>query len=388
MQEQGICRLLDKVSELVDTPENKKRRELWDQSSYADQWRGIPTNKANRSGSVPVTLGIEYSMWSKILDFDLVEFFTNPTAHLEGQLRIKIHKFQNFSDDTPIDKTIYIFLGTSFEVSLFGLRTIYKRDQDPWIDRTPIFDSPKDIGLHPYPSFRESGMMPLAHRMFERITGLIRDDFSVIFPTWMRGPFGVAVCLRGMEDFLTDMLLSPSFAHRLLEFVTESRKRWDIERAKFLGVELEMGMLDNDDVNSPNLSPKLYEGMVLPYEKELHDFYGGISYWHSCGNIAPLIRAIRQIPKTDMLQVGPWTDLDAVLEVFGESTPLEVCLHPMRDVYMATQEDMISVIRKIMSQSGNTPITIRADTFQEVYGVDQDIERIKRWVSIAQRETR
>lgn len=381
-----VRRLLDKVSCLAESNENQRRRRLWGKDSYADQWRGIPTRELRESGTVPITIGIEYSLWAKLLGFDLVNFYTNPVTYLESQLRIKIYKFQHFRDDTPLDKTIYIFLGTSFEVSLFGIKTIYKRDQDPWIDHTPVVSGPHDIPRLRQPDFDKSGLMPLAHRMYETISNSVSDDFLVVFPTFMRGPFGVAVCLRGLEEFLTDMLLHPDYAHGLLEFATKARKRWDQQRARFLRNHIEIGMLDNDDVNTPTISPSLYEDFVLPCEKDMSDFYGGISYWHSCGDITPLLTGIRQIPGIEMLHLGPWTDISRGRQVFGESVPLEICLHPVRDIYGANEEQMRSTLRRILRESEPAPITIRADTFQRVYGVGRDIAKIQRWITVAREE--
>ena len=102
-------------------------------------------------------------------------------------------------------------------------------------------------------------------------------------------------------------------------------------------VSIQVGSLYNDEVNVPLLSPQLYEKFILPYEIELSKFYGVISYWHSCGNTAPLLRLIRCIPHLQMIHISPWTDLEqSVADLADSGIALEVVLHPLVDVQKAT----------------------------------------------------
>jgi len=84
----------------------------------------------------------------------------------------------------------------------------------------------------------------------------------------------------------------------------------------------------------------MYKELVLPYEKELCEFHGGISYWHSCGDITLLLELIREIPEIELLHVGPWTSLEAAARIF-KNTPLEKCLHPVRDVQISLTQRLV-----------------------------------------------
>ncbi len=42
---------------------------------------------------------------------------------------------------------------------------------------------------------------------------------------WLRSPFGIAMYLYGMQEFLIAMMLDPEGAHRLLNCITHSRKK-------------------------------------------------------------------------------------------------------------------------------------------------------------------
>lgn len=383
MNRENIKHLCEKINDLSDTPRNQERKKLWGQSTYVDQWRGLPPR--DMSYGIPFTIGLEWAMWAKVLNFDIKRYYTEGEMYLEARLRQKIYKLSQFEDDTPIDKTIDIWLGSPFELSLFGIMPVYLPDEEPWIARTPVIHNEEDLKRMKYPDFYKSGLMPQAHKMYDEIKDLVeKEDFTVGFPTWMRGPFGVAAFLRGMENLLVDMKLKPKFVHKLMRFVVDSRKQWFIERAKFLGNGIGKGILDNDDVNCPTLSPEMYKEFVLPYEKELCEFHGGISYWHSCGDITLLLKLIREIPEIELLHVGPWTNLEAAARIF-KNTPLEKCLHPVKDVQSATEKEIEHNLKKMIRVAKNGSITIRADGIQVLHSLKQDLEKVKLWISIAGR---
>ena len=383
MNRENIQHLCERVTDLTGTLRNQERKKLWGRSSYLDQWRGLPHRDISRG--IPITIALEMAMWAKVLNFDIKLYYTKGRAYLEARLRKKIYEFQQFKDDTPIDKTIDIWLGSAFELSLFGLMPVYLPDEEPWIPRTPVIHNEEDLKRIKYPDFYKSGLMPQAHKMYDEIKELVeREGFLVGFPTWMRAPFGVAAFLRGMENLLVDMKLKPKFVHKLMRFIVDSRKQWFTERAKFLGTGIGKGILDNDDVNCPTLSPEMYKELVLPYEKELCEFHGGISYWHSCGDITLLLELIRELPEIELLHVGPWTSLEAAARIF-KNTPLEKCLHPVRDVQNATKEEIEHNLKEVIRVAKNASVTLRADGIQVLHSLKQDLEKVKFWISLTQR---
>lgn len=383
---QNIKRLLQEVGEIADSDRNRQLERIWQPSEDAvrDSWRGTPrpVGSAGFKG-IPITVEPEKAMWAKILGFRVKDFYTIPEVYLEYSLKIAKYKFQEFEDDAPVGKSVDIWLGSAFEPSLFGVETVYLEDKSPWIGKNPIIKKEEDLDSLEYPDFYKSGSMPLAHRFYEHIRELVNEDFNITFPCWMKGPFGTAVHLRGMKELLIDMMVRPDFVHKLMRFITESRKRWTEERAKYLGVKVGRGDLDNDEVNCPTLSPKTYQEFVLPYEKDLCEFHGGISYWHSCGDTTRLLPLIKEIPKLGMLHIGPWTDLSKAVEVFGSTVPFEICLHPVRDVLLATEASMKSKLTEIVKTCGKMAYTARADGLDAIGALDSAVSQVKLWIRVA-----
>jgi uroporphyrinogen-III decarboxylase len=324
-------------------------------------------------------------MWGDMLGFRADQYYSDPLVYLINYLKIMIYRYENWDEETGVAKEIPIWLGVTLESSLFGADTIYEDNEYPWIDRKPVITDESDLTKLEKVDFFHSGLMPLAHRFYEVIGDLTDDDFNVVFPEWGRSPFGVATHLRGYENFLTDMIQNPGFAHRTLTLITEKRKEWITERAKFLGRKIGKGNIYNDEVNCPTLSPELYEEFALPYEVELSDFHSGILYWHSCGDTTRLLPFIAKIGTLEMFHVGPWTDVGRAVETFDGKVPLEICLHPLRDVQKATSSQMEAKIVEIAYSCKDTPYSVRADGLQVIDDLDSDLTRIREWMTLANR---
>jgi hypothetical protein len=80
------------------------------------------------------------------------------------------------------------------------------------------------------------------------------------------------------------------------------------ERVKFLKKNLGKGNVFNDEVNCPYLFPAHYEESVLSSEIELSDFYGGMLYFHRCGDAAKPLPMIGKIKTIEIFSGGPRTD--------------------------------------------------------------------------------
>jgi len=389
-----IRRLADQVRRIAREPKNAEKAAYWQPAAETarDHWRGTPRPRRELPRA-PITVEPEITMWAKILGFQITDFYQDPVCYLVNSLRMMVFRYQHWEDETAIGLQMPIWLGVTLESSLFGARTVLQKDEYPWLDREPVIRTEEDLDRLEYPDFRSSGLMPQAHRYYEVLRETLDEDFTVTFPEWGRSPFGVAFHLRGYENLAADMALNPEFAHRLLSFLTEARRRWTRERAQFLGRPVDKGNLYNDEVNTPSMSPDMYERFALPYEQELSEFHGGILYWHSCGDTTAMVDRVARIPGLEMFHVGPWTDGAVCMGVFGGKMPLEFCLHPFQDVQHADEPAREKRLRAIAEACGGAPYTVRADGMQMIHGpgaagVEAGLRGIRDWISTADRVLR
>jgi len=380
--------LMDQVREIHESPENQARAVHW-QIIPHDRWepafiRALPASRDG--GSIPFVVEPGLTMWAEILGFDTKAYFEDPLTYLTAQLEMKVYHAQHFKDDMYIDKSLRLLFATLLEGSVLGVPYGFTKQGHPWLDylNPPIQDR-EDLKKLAPPDFFGSGIMPLVHCFYTEMTEALDDDFLVQFPDWIMGPFGVACELRGFDQFLVDLLLDLEFAQQLLRFIVEARLSWQAECDHFLGVERTRGLMGDDDVNCPTLSPTLYRDVILPLEMELGEHYGGIFYWHSCGNTTRLLDDIARIPVLDLFHCGPWTDVAAACRVMGgRGVSLEICVDPVDKAQMASPDDQKRLLQEIVAQiPEDVDCYIKLDSLEVIRDLPTELAAIHNWIDAA-----
>jgi uroporphyrinogen decarboxylase len=150
-----------------------------------------------------------------------------------------------------------------------------------------------DLETYPWPDVedpaRYAGLRERAHDLHEN-TG-----YAVCGSTADTTIFDRAWMLRGMEQFLSDLLLDPAFASALLEKVAEIQFR---RHACFLaeaGAYLDVVMIADDmgTQHGPLIRPQLYRRLVKPlhrrYVELIRRHTPARIVVHACGSIADLV---------------------------------------------------------------------------------------------------
>lgn len=128
------------------------------------------------------------------------------------------------------------------------------------------------------------------------------SDYSVIADIMCRGPFELAVKLRGYEKAMTDFYLEPTFIQALLEKITDtSIILWD---GYLNAIENRCQIVcQGDDLGMQTallISPDIYRQFVKPCHKRIYDFIHTKTdakiFMHSCGAIRDII--------PDLIEVG------------------------------------------------------------------------------------
>jgi len=377
--------LFDEVEKVIESPRNLANKRFW-KSRIAwprDMWRGFPRLKPSQG--IPILVFPDNALWAKILRVDLREYYSSPEVHLKTQLKMNIYHFNHWEDNMYYAGNLFIWFGVITELSFFGPKIRFFPGREAWIESPPLLEKKENLASLKHPDFYKSGLMPKIHEFYERVSELTDERFKVLFPMWVRGPFCIAAHLRGLDNIIIDMLEDPKFVHRLMGFITDSEKAWAKERAKFLNSTIEKTFLFNDEVGLPIVTPEMYEEFILPYEIDLSNFYGGIIYWHSCGDTTNFVKSINKIPGLKMFHIGPKTNVLKAAQVFTPDVSLDVDLDPFRDVLEADEEKMEEKIEEIVDVCAekDVPFCIRADGFQPVHTLKEDLPRINLWVNIA-----
>lgn len=381
-----IKNLLEKYLEIVTSEENKNNMKYWenaDEPFFYERWRGRSLRKEN----VPFTIAMDISGYSKVLNINCKDYYTDPKEHLISQLRYAIWEFENLKCHRYFEKKVFIAFGSIFDASMFGAKAIYQSDQAPWFDeKNPILKEKENIHkIKPF-DFYKSGLCKKAHEFYETIKEIISDyDIEVMFPLDIKGPFGVAVMLRGFNQLLLDIYDDPTFFKYLLGFITDYKKQFAKKRADFLGEMPPKCYLFNDEISTPTISNQIYEEFILPYELELSQLCSGARYWHSCGFTDKFYESINTIPNLRMMHIGPWSDIKKAVEVFSKKDiVLEICLNSIRDVYEKNTVETKDKLKSIKDMcEGKIRYSVRADGFAILNSIEFSLKKIREWNNIA-----
>lgn len=349
MSDKEINNLINKFINYIESEKNQEKKKFWsieDQVAKDIYSRQSP-RKLDELDRVPVTAGPLNSLFANIFSFSLKELYNNPKIWLKNYLNNYLYRFKNMPDDLYYDKELPLYLGPQLPWTLYGLKSIYFDDREPELDkRKPMLEKKEELKKMKMPDFHESGIMPLVHRMFEDVNELLNGRIRLIFPGYNRGPFGVALVLRGTQNLLLDMRTDPDFVHHLMRFLTDSRLQWEKEKTLFLKEEVKKVDLWNDEVAIPTISPKYYREFILPYEKEISENQG-IGYWHSCGDTTLLAGDISTLKDLTMYHISSWTNLEKAMSD-AANLKIEFGLNPQKYIQDANESDMKAKVAETM----------------------------------------
>ncbi len=383
-----IRALMDQVRAICESQQNQARARLWQVVPH-EQWepafiRTLPAPR--RGGKIPFVVEPALAMWAAILGFDLKRYYSDPLTYLTAQLEMKVYHASHFPDDTYIDKSVRLIFATLLEGSVMGVPFAFTEQGHPWLDyRHPPIKDERDLAKLTKPDFYVSGIMPRVHRFYAEMSEALDDDFLVKFPDWIMGPFGVACELRGFDQLLVDLIADRDFARRLLRLIVEARLAWQAACDAFLGIKRTRGLLGNDDVGCPTISPALYREAILPFEVDLCEHYGGIFYWHSCSDTTPLLFDIARIPTLDLFHCGPWTDVGKACRVMGgRGIPLEIMIETVDKVQMAPPAAQKQYLAEIIARiPDSVNCYLKVDSLEITRDLKTDLAAIESWIRVA-----
>jgi len=391
-----LKRLFEETSGIIESPENKRRLEMWPLHFKPSAYEpGLipPLDPALREEKrPPLSADWDRINWSRLLGFDIERYFKEPRYYLKWTLKINLFRFRNFPDDTPLTYTIPIFLSVAMEPSLFGVPVLYSTEHEPlFTSEGAVVREWKDLSKIDVPDFYRSGLMPLAHRFYEELREIAPGEWRVEFPVWLRGPFGVACWIRSMQKLLIDLIENPSMVHELMDLIVESRKDYTNRRRRVMGEDdIEHGCADNsmanDEVCVPIVSPRLCEEFILPYEKTLEEFHGGIHWWHSCGNKTPLVKAIqRTFNSVDFMDFALWSDdLFTAVRNLNDGIPFHVRPHA-GDILERNEDIVRNTLAGIYTICRGRNFALRVDGLQPPEPTRDHVTAMQRYLSVARR---
>lgn len=353
-------------------------------------------NKAVIANSRPIRLkfGIGRSVYARAFGFKTMDYFNDPEICLTVQLRWKLFNFHVMRDDTDFHTDVGQDFSTAYEPSFFGLNSIIEEGKEPTYGKA-VIKEPEDLKKLSIPDFYTSGMMPRVHETYRALRELCDDKLHVFFPGWSRGPWSIATIIRGFNELFIDCVDDPNFVKAMMQFIVDSRLSWDKQRMDFLGIKPDdknyrwmycvyrrnwNGDLFEDEVDSTLFSPYMNRELIIPYQKQMSDFYGGSGYYHSCGNLTPFLKDISTLNIQFIQHISGWTDYKTAAEAMPPNVVLQCSLNATDDILLADDERMRARLRSLVDNSRGRTVDICPDALYE--GGWDTIGKVKRMIEI------
>lgn len=359
-----ISRLIDQLREAVESDENKSR--------------GLRMPAAVFAIEEPIT-------WTKLFNFDVNHYLTDPEFYFEQTLKQKLWRWNNFPDDQmKLTLDVPAWLGHYPEYTYAGMEVYFDSQGVPILQEDhPLSKSP-DLSLLEPVDFYKTGWMPRVLKWYDDLLKIADGRVNVPFGMkWWRGGLDLAVQLRGYDNFIIDTYERPEFIHDLMKFLTDQRCRWHEAYWKHFGLEKQKASTGDDWINVPFITPDMFADFVLPYLLQIEEFHCGIDHVHSCGNQTPIQHYLLELKTLNGFEVSPWSDLDGSLANIPEDKWLGVALHP-NEVLCATPDEMEAKLREVTSKCRGRKYNINTSGLTPITPYPRDyVDRIRIWTEIA-----
>lgn len=280
----------------------------------------------------PVALIVDSPWIPGFLGISEIEYFTEPEAWLDANLRV-VRQFP----DVIFVSGFWVEYGMATEPSAFGCRVSWWSDGPPSVH--PILTDLSQASDLKVPHPENDGLMPFVLHLQRWAQKRIEPLGYSIRMVAARGPLALATHLRGVTEFLMDIILDPDASHKFLDLCTDTVIRWLQAQAENLpDVE---GILVLDDIPGL-LSPADYEEFAHPYLKRIFDaFPGALKIYHNDADTQPFAERLAEAG-FDILNFAYGFDIADAYRRIGGKVTLMGNVPPLGTLARGTADEVLA----------------------------------------------
>ena len=173
---------------------------------------------------------------------------------------------------------------------------------------------------------------------------------STLIMGWIEGPAAEAADLRGVNNFLLDIMDDEDYVCGLMDLCVQVG-------IDFAQAQIEAGAdtIGIGDAVASQLSPRIYNRLVQPREKQMVDAVhqsGARVRLHICGNIKHLLPGIAGLG-VDILDVDHMVDMAEARKAVGNKAALAGNLDPVAGVCNSDPERIRAATREVYNKVNN-----------------------------------
>ena len=167
---------------------------------------------------------------------------------------------------------------------------------------------------------------------------------------WVEGPASEASCLRGVENFLTDLLTDEVFICELMDKCTDFA-------IDFANLQIEHGCdtIGLGDAIASQVGPDIYELLIQPREKYLIETIhnsGGVARLHICGDTNSLLDGISDLD-ADIVDFDWQVDMEEARRKLGSQVVITGNIDPVKEILNSSPDKIRQAFSSIYKKIGN-----------------------------------
>ena len=248
-------------------------------------------------------------------------------------------------EDFDID-TLDVMSDPWRETTAFGGQIEYLPSAVPKCTKHPLADS-KDLNNLESPSVETSERIVNALKTIDLYRQKSFKQKSIT--GWVEGPAAEAATLRGVSNFLVDLIDDESYVCQLMDVCTEFAV--DFAKAQ---ISAGCDTIGIGDAIASQVSDDIYSKLIWSREKKLVDAIhhaGGFARLHICGNTNHLLKFIKDL-NIDILDCDWMVDITDARCIM-DRTALVANLNPVEDVLRSSPNEIREKLMRIYKQVGN-----------------------------------
>lgn len=233
------------------------------------------------------------------------------------------------------------------ETTGFGGKVEFVSDGVPRLIKVPL-ENNKDLGElakpDPYTSFRMKDRLEAV----KALASMYQGQYSIL--GWVEGPAAEAADLRGVMNFLFDVMDDPEFCHELMERCVDVAVEFALAQLKAGADTIGIG-----DAIVSQISPSVHKELIFPHQQRLIKEIqgaGGLVRLHICGDISHHLFHFKDLGM-DILDLDWPVDIKSARSIVGDQTVLVANPNPVADIQLGTPEQICGQINQIYDLARN-----------------------------------
>ena len=330
-------------------------------------------------------------------------------ASYERFLRDQLWR-SRLGDDTVFEP--WLTVSASFKCSGWGLDGTTEMEHDGLSFKTTHYamESLDDVETMrvPWHEIDEAATVENYEKLHDAVGAILPVDLdrTTCYRNWMADISSDLGAMRGIENFMLDMMDEPEKLHRVLAFMRDGimKVQQEAEDAGDYGLSshFNLSMPYSGDLPDPApnargrkrselwnftaaqeytlVSPAMHDEFLLQYQLPIMAPFGHVCYG-CCEDLTNKIDMLRQIPNLRRIGVTPTADLAKCVDQIGTDYAISYRPNPAQMVCVGFDEDFVR--RELAAAMETARGTYMAISLKDISTIQSDPTRISRWAAIA-----